>query len=301
MPKLINYGKKDMHIETALITIFVLFVTLIFIFYSNLLLDIPALDSVVSSNYLSDEMLAIFRTLCAILSLVTLAWVALDPKGSPDYPLYFEERINRKRHSSGITRLAAFTMWHFGLFGISFAISAIASWIHISGNEVPDWMLISSPALFATAYSCAILVTFVVSFHIIDNELERGNDIGHLFYWYEIVMHNLNVIILGIALIINNMEMDWRYFSLPIIFGIIYVFWARLYVFLAGVYIYNFLDPRLKGAPLIHIILLMFLMFSFLIVMFFEKLIEWNVVIGSLFIILFTFSIIRIKQPEYAE
>jgi len=301
MPKLINYGKKDMDKETALITIFVLFITIFFILYSDLLVDVPTLNSVVSSNYLSDEALAIFRTLCAILSLVTLAWVALDPKGSPDYPLYFEERINRKRHSSGMTRLAAFTMWHFGLFGISFAISATASWIHISGNEVPDWMLISSPALFATAYSCAILVTFVVSFYIIDNELNRGNDIDHLFYWYEIVMHNLNVVILGIALIINNMEMDWRYFSLAIIFGIIYVFWARLYVILAGVYIYNFLDPRLKNAPLIHIILLIFLVFSFVIVVFFEILINWNFVIGSLIIILFTISIIRIKQPEYPE
>ena len=301
MPKLINYGKKDMDKETALITIFILFITIFFILYSDLLVDVPTLNSVVSSNYLSDEALAIFRTLCAILSLVTLAWVALDPKGSPDYPLYFEERINRKRHSSGMTRLAAFTMWHFGLFGISFAISATASWIHISGNTVPDWMLISSPALFATAYSCAILVTFVVSFYIIDNELNRGNDIDHLFYWYEIVMHNLNVVILGIALIINNMEMDWRYFSLAIIFGIIYVFWARLYVILAGVYIYNFLDPRLKNAPLIHIILLIFLVFSFVIVVFFEILINWNFVIGSLIIILFTISIIRIKQPEYPE
>ena len=162
-------------------------------------------------------------------------------------------------------------------------------------------MLISSPALFATAYSCAILVTFVVSFYIIDNELNRGNDIDHLFYWYEIVMHNMNVVILGIALIINNMEMDWRYFSLAIIFGIIYVFWARLYVILAGVYIYNFLDPRLKNAPLIHIILLIFLVFSFVIVVFFEILIIWNFVIGSLIIILFTISIIRIKQPEYPE
>jgi hypothetical protein len=299
MPKLINYGKKDMHKETALITIFMLSITIFFIFYSNVLQDVPALGSVVSSNYLSDEMLALFRTLCAILSLVTLLWVVLDPKGSPDYPLYYEERINRKRHSSGITRLAAFTMWHFGLFGMSFAISAIASWIHISGNEVPTWMLISSPALFATSYSCAILVTFVVSFHIIDNELARGNNIDHLFYWYEIVMHNLNVIILGAALIINNMEIDWRYFSLPIIFGITYVFWARLYVILAGVYIYNFLDPRLKGAPLIHTILLIFLTFAFVIVMFFEKLVNWNIYIGSLFIILFTCSIIKIKQPEY--
>jgi hypothetical protein len=95
------------------------------------------------------------------------------------------------------------------------------------------------------------------------------------------------------------MEIDWRYFSLPIIFGITYVFWARLYVILAGVYIYNFLDPRLKGAPLIHTILLIFLTFAFVIVMFFEKLVNWNIYIGSLFIILFTCSIIKIKQPEY--
>ena len=80
MPKLINYGKKDMDKETALITIFVLFITIFFILYSDLLVDVPTLNSVVSSNYLSDEALAIFRTLCAILSLVTLAWVALDPK-----------------------------------------------------------------------------------------------------------------------------------------------------------------------------------------------------------------------------
>lgn len=296
-----TYGKKDMHVETALITSLVFLIMLFFIFNSNLLRDVPTLDSVVSSNYLSDELLALFRTLCAILSLVTLAWVALDPKGSPDYPLYFEERINRKRHSSGITRLAAFTMWHFGLFGLSFVISAAASWIHLSGNEVPNWILISSPALFATTYSCAILVTCVVSFHIIDNEISKGNDIDHLFYWYEIVMHNLNVIILGMALIINNMEVDWRYFSLPIIFGIIYVFWARIYANLAGVYIYNFLDPRLKGAPFIHFLLLSFLMFTFVIVIFFERLVDWNLFIGVLLIILFTGAIVRIKQPEYSD
>jgi hypothetical protein len=192
-------------------------------------------------------------------------------------------------------------MWHFGLFGLSFVISAAASWIHLSGNEVPNWILISSPALFATTYSCAILVTCVVSFHIIDNEISKGNNIDHLFYWYEIVMHNLNVVILGTALIINNMEVDWRYFSLPIIFGIIYVFWARIYANLAGVYIYNFLDPRLKGAPFIHFLLLSFLMFTFVIVIFFERLVDWNLFIGVLLIILFTGAIVRIKQPEYID
>ena len=144
-------------------------------------------------------------------------------------------------------------------------------------------------------------MTCVVSFHIIDNEISKGNNIDHLFYWYEIVMHNLNVVILGTALIINNMEVDWRYFSLPIIFGIIYVFWARIYANLAGVYIYNFLDPRLKGAPFIHFLLLSFLMFTFVIVIFFERLVDWNLFIGVLLIILFTGAIVRIKQPEYID
>ena len=62
---------------------------------------------------------------------------------------------------------------------------------------------------------------------MIDNEISKGNNIDHLFYWYEIVMHNFNVILLAIALVINNIEIDWKYFIFPIIFGIIYVYIAQ--------------------------------------------------------------------------
>lgn len=298
LSELLVYGKRDKTVETALITVIALILSLIFLYFNKDIFDIPEIKSLSTSNYMSNELLAIFRSICAILSVFTLSWIVLDPKGAPDYPLYYIERKNRKRNSSGLTRLAPFTMWHFGLFGLNFIVLASISWINISGNEVPNWMLISAPILFATTYSCAILVTCIVTFHMIDNELSKGNNIDHLFYWYEIIMHNFNVIILGVALVINNIELDWKYFVFPIIFGILYVGWARIYAYYAGVYIYNFLDPRLNGGPVLHFMLLGIIFISFTIVIFLKIIINWNILIAILIVSLFTFSIIRIRKPE---
>lgn len=293
-----KYGEKDRGGETALITSFILILSISYIHYTDFFNYTPSIESVVSSNYVSDEVLALFRISCTILSLVTLSWVALDPKGSPDNPLYFKERKSRLRHSNGITRLAAFTMWHFGLFGISFGISATCSLVHISGGDVPEWMLIASPALFATSYACALLVTFIVSFHMIGDSIEKGYNVDHLFYWYEIVMHNLNVILLGLAMVLNNLDIEWKYLVLPIIFGIMYVFWARIYATIAGVYIYSFLDPRLSGAPIIHIILLSILLISFVIVMLLHIITNWNIILGIIIISALNMSIITLKNPD---
>ncbi len=295
---MLEYGAKDRHIETALATFLCLSVAVWSVFYTDFLSHTPSVESVVSSDYVSDEILALFRTACAILSLVTLAWIALDPKGSPDNPLYYEERKSRPRHASGITRLAPFTMWSFGLFGISFGIAAASSWTHISGGEIPEWMLIASPALFATSYACAILVTFVVTFYIIGDSISKGYSLDHLFYWYEIVMHNFNVVLLGIAIILNNLEVDWRYFALPIIFGIMYIVWARIYVSIEGVYIYSFIDPRLNGAPIIHVILLTILVVSFVIVKGIELISDWNIIAGVVVLIVLNTLITTFMQPE---
>ncbi|MCP2507857.1 MAG: hypothetical protein NLN64_06160 [Candidatus Thalassarchaeaceae archaeon] len=295
---MLGYGAKDRHIETALATFLCLSVAVWSVFYTDFLNHTPSIESVVSSDYVSDEILALFRTACAILSLITLGWIVFDPKGAPDNPLYYKDRKNHPRHSKGFTRLAAFTMWHFGLFGISFAISATCSWIHISGGDVPEWMLIASPALFATTYACAILVTFVVSYHLIGDSIKKKYNLDKLFCWYEIVMHNFNVILMGIAIILNNFEVDWRYFALPIIFGIMYIIWARIYVSIAGVYIYSFIDPRLNGAPIIHVILLSILVVSFVIVKLLELISDWNIIAGIIIITILNAMITTFKQPE---
>ena len=296
--ELLKYGERDRHLETFSLIFCTLFISFIFIYFTDVLNNPQTIEQVTSSNIFSDEILAIFRTSCALLCLITLIWVAYDPKGSPDFPLYYVERINRLRHSSGITRLAAYTMWHFGLIGMSFTISAICSWIHISGGEIPEWMLVVSPILFATSYTCALLVTCIVSFHIIGAEISRGNNIDHLFYWYEVVMHNLNVIILGIAIMINNLDIYWEYAVFPVLFSLIYILWARIYVNIAGVYIYNFIDPRLNGAPVIHIVLLLIIITIFTFVLFLNWLVNYNTLVSIFTILIITNIIIKIRNPN---
>ncbi len=295
--KLLEYGERDKEIDTAVLSMIILVLTFIFIFSSGVLDENQPLENIIGSEYISDYNLAIFRTICAIICFFTLTWIVIDPKGAPDFPLYFKERKIGPRHRKGLTRLAAYTMWHFGLIGISFSFSATASWMVISGIIVPNWILTISPILFFTSFTTAILVTCVVTFHIIGDAISRSQNVDHLFYWYEIVMHNLNVVILAIALIINNFEVDWRYFAFPIIFGIMYVTWARIYAKIEGVYIYDFMDPRLDGAPIIYSFLLLLQTIFFGIVALLDWLVVWNIGLGIVVISLGTYSITTIRKP----
>ena len=296
------YGERDKGPETALVTIVVLVLSLVFIFQSGILEYGQSVEQVVSSSVVSEEALLAFRASCVLLVVVTLTWLVMDPKGAVDHPLYMEERRVMPRTAIGVVRLAAFTQWHFALIGLSFAVSAAASLTHVSGGEVPDWMLIASPALFATSYSCAILVTFVISFHIIGNELRKGHDIVHLFSWYELVMHNANVTILGLALLINGMEVDWRYLAFPIVFGVIYVAWAAVFAnFIGGVFIYDFIDYRRSHAPFVYVGLLSLLATFFFIVWILDRAIESNWLLGVLSVAGTTWSITTIRNPAGAK
>ena len=299
---LMEYGERDKGLETALVTIAVLVVSLIFISQSGLLDDGQSVEQVVSSSVVSEEILLAFRVSCLLLVIFTLSWLVMDPKGAVDHPLYMEERRVMPRTAIGFVRLAAFTQWHFALIGLSFAVSAAASWTHISGGDVPDWMLVASPALFSTSYSCAMLVSFVISYHIIGNEVSKGHKIDHLFSWYELVMHNGNVAILGLALLISGMEVDWRYLAFPIVFGVVYVAWAAVFAnFIGGVFIYDFIDYRRSGAPIIYVTLLALLTLFFFVVWSLDQITDSNWFFGAFSVAGVTWATMTLREPTGAK
>ena len=194
--------------------------------------------------------------------------------------------------------MAAFTMWHFALIGVSYGVSGAATWIHASGGVVPDWILVSSPILFSTSYSCAILVTCVISFHIIPKSLVSGHGVDRLFTWYEIVMHNVNVALLGFSLLVNGMEVEWSFIAFPAVFGIVYVAWAAIYAnFIAGVYIYDFMDYRYNGAPLIYLGLFSLQVCFFLVVIALDRVVGWSAPFGSLLVLAVTWRISTVRNP----
>ena len=298
LDSLMGYGDRDKGPDTALLTTLFLVLMLFFISESGSLEASQTQEQVATSGILPDAALGSFRVACSILVVITLSWIALDPKGSSDNPLYLKERELLPRKVVGPTRLAAFTMWHFALIGVSFGVSGAATWIHASGGTVPEWVLVSSPILFSTSYACAILVTCTISFHIIGDNIAKGHRVSHLFTWYEILMHNGNVALLGISLLVNEMEVELHFLAFPAVFGIAYVAWAAIYAnFISGVFIYDFMDYRMRGAPVIYLVLMSLLISFFFVVMALDRIAEWSTVVAAVIISVMTWRISTVKDP----
>ena len=299
LDSLMGYGDRDKGPDTALLTTLFLVLMLFFISESGSLEASQTQEQVATSSILPDAALGSFRVACSILVVITLSWIALDPKGSSDNPLYLKERELLPRKVVGPTRLAAFTMWHFALIGVSFGVSGAATWIHASGGTVPEWVLVASPILFSTSYACAILVTCTISFHIIGDNIAKGNPVSKLFTWYEILMHNGNVALLGISLLVNEMEVELHFLAFPAVFGIAYVAWAAIYAnFISGVFIYDFMDYRMRGAPVIYLVLMSLLISFFFVVMALDRIAEWNTVVAAVIISVMTWRISTVKDPS---
>ena len=299
LDSLMGYGDRDKGPDTALLTTLFLVLMLFFISESGSLEASQTQEQVATSGILPDAALGSFRVACSILVVITLSWIALDPKGSSDNPLYLKERELLPRKVVGPTRLAAFTMWHFALIGVSFGVSGAATWIHASGGTVPEWVLVASPILFSTSYACAILVTCTISFHIIGDNIAKGNPVSKLFTWYEILMHNGNVALLGISLLVNEMEVELHFLAFPAVFGIAYVAWAAIYAnFISGVFIYDFMDYRMRGAPVIYLVLMSLLISFFFVVMALDRIAEWNIVLAAVIISVMTWRISTVKDPS---
>ena len=299
LDRLMGYGDRDKGPDTALLTTLFLVLMLFFISESGSLEASQTQEQVATSGILPDAALGSFRVACSILVVITLSWIALDPKGSSDNPLYLKERELLPRKVVGPTRLAAFTMWHFALIGVSFGVSGAATWIHASGGTVPEWVLVASPILFSTSYACAILVTCTISFHIIGDNIAKGNPVSKLFTWYEILMHNGNVALLGISLLVNEMEVELHFLAFPAVFGIAYVAWAAIYAnFISGVFIYDFMDYRMRGAPVIYLVLMSLLISFFFVVMALDRIAEWNTVLAAVIISVMTWRISTVKDPS---
>ena len=160
-------------------------------------------------------------------------------------------------------------------------------------------LLAAIPVMFAVACGTALLVSVVVTHYLIPSNFSKGFDVSHYFEWYELVMHNCNVIILGVELVMMGMDINLGMVVFPVLFGIAYVVFANPYaVFGGGVYLYDFLDPRLSGGPVIHVMLLLAIAGLFCIAVAVDALADWNVLAGAAAGGGAVYSIVRLRHPS---
>ncbi|MFL2532689.1 MAG: hypothetical protein ACJ0HO_02875 [Candidatus Thalassarchaeum sp.] len=294
-----EYGESDRRLETAALTTFMLLAMLYYIVTSGVAEVSHTQSQIAGSLYLPNILLALFRTVAAVLALFTLVSICIDEQGSVSLPVFYDSRESGEIVLLGAHRLIPFTVWSFAAFGLYFTIAAASSWVLVLGGEVPDWALASAPLAFATACGTALLVTVVVTFYLIPSNAAKGYDVSKYFEWQEVLMHNGNVIILGIELVFGGIGITLGMVAFPLLFGIVYIGFANAYaMFGGGIYLYDFLDPRLKGGPIIHFILFLIIFGFYCFTLMLNALTEWNVIAGFLAVALGIYSILRVRIPS---
>ena len=294
-----EYGESDRRLETAALTTFMLLAMLYYIVTSGVAEVSHTQSQIAGSLYLPNILLALFRTVAAVLALFTLVSICIDEEGSVSLPVFYDSRQRGEIVLLGAHRLIPFTVWSFAAFGLYFTIAAASSWVLVLGGEVPGWALASAPLAFATACGTALLVTAVVTFYLIPSNAAKGYDVSKYFEWQEVLMHNGNVIILGIELVFGGIGITLGMVAFPLLFGIVYIGFANAYaMFGGGIYLYDFLDPRLKGGPVIHFILFLIIFGFYCFTLVLNALTEWNVIVGSLAVALGIYSILRVRIPS---
>ena len=294
-----EYGERDRHLETASLIIFMLFSMFYYIGTSDILEITHTQSQVAGSKYIPNILLALFRTTVAVLAIFTVVSICIDEEGSVSLPVFYDSRKRGEVVRLGAHRLVPFTVWSFIAFGLYFTIAAASSWVLVLGGEVPSWALASAPITFATACGTALLVTAVVTFYLIPTNAAKGYDVSKYFEWYDVVMHNWNVIILGTELVLGGLDITLGMVAFPVLLGMVYVGFANAYaIFGGGIYLYDFLDPRLKGGPIIHLILMLLISGFYCITLVLDALADWNVILGALGVAVGVYSIVKFRGPS---
>ena len=235
-----------------------------------------SISSISSSEKLSTPVIAAFRAIVSLVCFSTIASIILDPKGMTYNVLDYETKLYGPKKITGTTRMSAFTMWSFTLLGVYFAVSSYSSWSVHYGWELGEWTVWLVPALFSSAIASAFLVTVTVTYMLIPEANERGDNITHYFNWDSQLMHNGNVIFILIEMAVSDISLSLWHVPYPVIFGCIYVLFSAFNARRSGIYFYDFIDPRLNGSHIIHMVLLGVMSIHFILVLIVQGLAELN-------------------------
>ena len=250
-----EYSDIDRSWTTFSLVGIVLTLSLILIYLGNGFSD-NSISSISSSEKLSTPGIAVFRAIVSLVCFSTIASIILDPKGMTYNLLDYETKLYGPKWITGTTRMSAFTMWSFTLMGAYFAVSSYSSWSVHYGWELGEWAVWLVPALFSSTIASAFLVTITVTYMLIPEANERGDNIAHYFKWDSQLMHNGNVIFILIEMAVSDISLSLWYAPYPVIFGCIYVLFSAFNARRSGIYFYDFIDPRLNGSHIIHMVLL---------------------------------------------
>jgi hypothetical protein len=300
MAEIFEYGDKDQDKLTYLIVGLVTIASIMFVNYFEVLNTLDSTVISLKSSILPSIILTFFRTGATILAFYTIfILMIMNKDGGFMNPLFRKERESMPHKTMGVERMVPFSSWNLIVCGLCFLSMAILGWYEYFDTEAPQFLNLLSGMLLPMALGMAMLTSTVVTYVIVPEETRSDRNYDHLFETHEMVMHNWAIILLALDIFISRPNLSWELGIFGLIIGVIYSIFAYLYaIFGGGYYVYSFIDPRIKFAPIIMTILALAISLFYIFIWMITLLIEYNQLIGGIVLMISVYTVILFKQPE---
>ena len=194
------------------------------------------------SSYVPREALIAFR---AIATLIVL-YVCVRLIRMPDGPTELQDvKGNTQTYMhGGLWRFQSLTVWCWSLLGVFFFAATVVT---VTGASPLASSLIE--LLLGTVTGYALLCSLVANFILIPAAAKKFVTTKEKYFCFEaLMMHNMNLLLLAVELVIDDLHVNWRHIPIGLLWGSTFTLWhTTLRYDWTRTLLYFFLNWQLKG------------------------------------------------------
>ncbi len=200
----------------------------------------------------------------------------------------------------GIEKFVTFSSWNLILNTVYFSIASLISVSLLIESDIPRWLEIVQVTVFSTALGSAFITSTIVRHVILPGEVRIRRKHDHQFLFHNQIMHNFAAIFIAIEIIVIRPELQPHFAIFGLILGLLYALFAYPFAYFGGgYYVYSFIDPRLRLAPLLLVGLGGAISLFYLGMWLVTILISSNQVVGSIVAIIWVSLIVQFRSEKF--
>ena len=303
MVDLLGYGEKDSTPQSLITLALIAGLTLYFFFQWDMnSLLIESFPTFHSSTF-PLVLVFIWRLFCLAVGASALVFMYRMETGTM-IVIDHDTRKERLTHPVKSEKFVTFSSWTLLSNFAYFLVASIATYMVIIERSAPQWIEVFQVVLFSTAIGAAFLTSTVVRLVILPGEVQQRRNHDHQFLFHNQIMHNFAAIFLAVEILLAQPQLQPEFALFGLLLGVVYAVFAYPFAaFWKGYYVYGFIDPRLKYAPLLQSGLAGAISVFYLGLWLGSELVSYNFILGFLLLVLWVSQIVQFKSalPKESE
>ncbi len=294
-----GYGEKDSTGKSVLTLGVITVVSFGFLFYWNVFSLLEVASASFLSSSLPNILIVCWRTFCLLIGVSAIVYMFRMKTGTM-VVLDHESRREKTLHPLGIKKFVTFSSWTLLCNVLYFSLATLSSLSLTFSFTFPPWLNIIQVLIFSTALGSAFLTSTIVRYIILPAEVKQKRMHEHQFYFHNQTMHNFVTIFLAVEIILIQPALQPHFAIFGLFFGALYALFAYPFAYYGGgYYVYSFLDPRLRLAPLLVTGLATAISLFYLGIWVLTVILELNTFFGSIAILVWVSLIVQFRHEEF--